>query len=338
MFQHILVPLDGSMRAERAISVAARLAHASGGNITLLRVVTLPPEFAWQTMESAILQETYEANWTQATDYLKRLAASDELAKVATVTEVANGKPAQTILADAGSQLLDVPPVDLIIMCSHGATGFKRWALGSVAQHVTHRSPVPVLVLHERGGAPTNLHPSGIRPVRILVALDGSSLAEATLIPAAYLSTALSAPAPGMLHLARVLPWPAMEDDPPNEIVTRARELAVSEATAYLHTVQQRLQEGELAKLNLLATSSVAVRADVADTLIGMAENGDYLEETGEFNGCDIIALATHGRSGLERWVVGSVTERVLGATKLPLLIVRPRKSEEVGGKAGEPC
>ena len=69
-----------------------------------------------------------------------------------------------------------------------------------------------------------------------------------------------------------------------------------------------------------------------------MAENGDYLEETGEFNGCDIIALATHGRSGLERCVVGSVTERMLGATKLPLLIVRPGKSEEVGGKAGEPC
>jgi nucleotide-binding universal stress UspA family protein len=324
MFQHILVPLDGSARAERAIPVAARIARATGGCVTLLRAVTLASEFAWQTMESAIWQENFEADRARATDYLARIAASEELTGMTVMPEVANGHPAQLILAVADSQSLDIPPVDLIIMCSHGVTGFQRWVLGSVAQHVARHSPVPVLVLNERGDALTTLHPDSPRSVRVLVGLDGSSLAEATLVPAANLSVALSAPAQGILHLARVIPWPAEEEIRQSKMVTAARELALSEARAYLDTVQRRLQAGELAQVHLIITSSVALRADVADTLIGMAETGAYQEGTGKFNGCDMIALATHGRSGLEHWVIGSVAERILGTTKLPLLIVRP--------------
>lgn len=229
--------------------------------------------------------------------------------------------PAQNILSVAHSQ-----QVDLIIMCSHGETGFKRWALGSVAQQVARHCPVPVLVLHERGGAPTHLLPDGTRPVRVLVALDGSSLAEAALAPAASLSTALSAPAQGTLHLAWVLPLPELEDDSQKEMLLAARKQAESNVRAYLDTIKQRLREGDLANLHLQVTSSVAVHADGAEALIGMAETGEYREDAGAFNGCDMIAMATHGRSGVERWVMGSVTERVLGATKLPLLIVRPRK------------
>lgn len=62
--------------------------------------------------------------------------------------------------------------------------------------------------------------------------------------------------------------------------------------------------------------------------LIGVAENGEYMQDTAGFDGCDVIALTTHGRGGLERWVKGSVTERVLNATKLPLLVVCPRQKE----------
>jgi nucleotide-binding universal stress UspA family protein len=55
-----------------------------------------------------------------------------------------------------------------------------------------------------------------------------------------------------------------------------------------------------------------------------MAENGETVEGGGVFEGCGVIAMATHGYSGLQRWTVGSITERVLHATRLPLLIVRP--------------
>jgi len=54
-----------------------------------------------------------------------------------------------------------------------------------------------------------------------------------------------------------------------------------------------------------------------------VAENGEDAEGSGAFGGCDVIAMATHGRGGLQRWAMGSVTERVLQGTKLPLLIVR---------------
>jgi cell division protease FtsH len=89
---------------------------------------------------------------------------------------------------------IEAQAIDLVVMCSRGETGFKRWPLGSVAQKIIRHSPVPVLVLHESAGTLSNQHPAGQRPVRILVALDGSSLAEAALEPAVALATALSAP------------------------------------------------------------------------------------------------------------------------------------------------
>lgn len=74
----------------------------------------------------------------------------------------------------------------------------------------------------------------------------------------------------------------------------------------------------------LSVTWSVTIGDDIAAGIARMAENGEDVEEVGVFEGCDIVAMATHGYSGLQRWAVGSITERVLHATRLPLLIVRP--------------
>jgi hypothetical protein len=111
--------------------------------------------------------------------------------------------------------------------------------------------------------------------------------------------------------------------------VAQARRKALSEAHVYLRMVKQRLRRGELAHLNLQISSSVAVNKDVAQVLMSRAEHEESLEDVEAVKRCDVIALATHGRSGLERWVRGSVTERLLGATKLPLLIVRPASSRD---------
>lgn len=73
--------------------------------------------------------------------------------------------------------------------------------------------------------------------------------------------------------------------------------------------------------------ASVTMNEDVADTLMRMAESGEG-RATFEVQGCSLIALATHGRGGLQRWIVGSITERVLAGSKLPLLIVRPQKQQ----------
>lgn len=84
------------------------------------------------------------------------------------------------------------------------------------------------------------------------------------------------------------------------------------------------MHEGPFAHLNVSITWSVVFENDVAHAIIRMAENGEDAECAGVFGGCDLIAMATHGRGGLQHWVLGSITERVLGATKLPILIVRP--------------
>jgi nucleotide-binding universal stress UspA family protein len=82
------------------------------------------------------------------------------------------------------------------------------------------------------------------------------------------------------------------------------------------------------ADLNLAVTWSVAVDADVAAALIRVAEQGRADAGTCMVGGCDLLAMATHGRSGLPRWMIGSITERILGATKLPLLIVHPPQGQ----------
>jgi nucleotide-binding universal stress UspA family protein len=336
MLKRILVPLDGSKCAEQALPVAARLARASGGTIVLLQAVTVPigyyssiqgtsmaiPYALSLEVPPAVERDALSTALDAAQGYLDMTAKSGELADIEVETQARFGAAALEILAAAQSL-----HTDLIVMCSHGYTGFKRWSLGSVAQKVTRHSQVPVLVLYEDGGVPTNLHPGGIRPVRVLVALDGSSLAEATLMPAAHLSAALSAPAQGALHLVRVLTMPIIYEYGQIDSLSVARDRKIAEANAYLRTVEQRLREGDMVNLNLLVTSSIVVNTDEASVLIGMAENGEYLQDAARFDGCDVIALATHGRSGIKRWMMGSVTERILGATRLPLLIVRPHKA-----------
>ena len=114
---------------------------AGGGAITLLRVVTHPRDaVAYLLQPPAKAGTALEGHHAQSVDYLTYLASSGELAGVGTALEVADSGPAQTTLSAARLQ-----QVDSIVMCSHGTTGFKRWALGSVAQKVTRQSPVPAL-------------------------------------------------------------------------------------------------------------------------------------------------------------------------------------------------
>ncbi len=329
MFHHILVPLDGSPRAEQALPTAARFAHASGGTLTLLTVVAPVLEIVIKPVRlTGHAELPLDTEIAQANEYLAGVASSGDLKGIEVRTDVMTGIPASIILLFAQLQ-----HVDLIVMCSHGFTGFTRWRLGGIAQHVARQSPVPVFVLCE-GGSMLTQREDTTHPLRVLVALDGSPLAEAALLPAAQLCASLAAPARGALHLTRVLPFPELEDESQKEMLLAARKQAEADVTAYLDTVKQRLREGDLAQLDLMVTSSVVVHTDVADTLIRVAEHGEFIRDIEGFAGCDVIAMATHGRSGPQRWVMGSITERMLGATRLPLLIVRshqPPAEEQTG-------
>ncbi len=335
MFQRILVPLDGSLRAQRAIPVAARIAHACGGSVVLLCVVSIPVEYIpnmYGSCSTMVIHDLQDAELEQAKHYLAGVAQSEHLVDIRTDTEAISGTAALTILDVAHRQ-----HVDLIVMCSHGHTGFKRWILGSVAQKVARHSPAPVLVLRDGGSLPTNSFPDPTRPLRALmgtVALDGSELAETALVPAAHLVAALAAPAHGIVQLTQVVPFPPSEhdEDTRGRIDLYVKEQALYEAESYLSTVADRLRRSNVTDLHLGVVCSVAEGKDVAEALIRIAERGEAAESTGLLGGGDLLVMATHGRSGLQRWVMGSVTQQVLGATNLPLLIVHPCPSDR------EPC
>ena len=324
MFQRILVPLDGSELAEHALPIAARLARSSGGSITLLRVVPSPLAFTSQLKESAVpMQEVVDSDLAGAVAYLTRITASSVLAGVAATTEVFRGMPAEMILSVARSQQMDI-----IIMCSHGYTGMTRWALGSVAEKVASHAPVPVLVLRKDGLVPASPHPDALRPLRVLVALDGSARAELGIEPAASLSAALAAPFQGALHLMQVVK-PATADTGESNIDEDGESQAIlDKVKRYLSSLVGHLGEGRVvsavADLKLPVSWSVAVDPDIASALIRVAENGEDAQEAGVSGGCDIITMTTHGYGGVQRWAMGSITARVLRATRLPLLIIRP--------------
>jgi len=323
MFQRILVPLDGSSRAERAIPVAARIARASRGSVILVRVVSTAIEF-WPYMapQPTFTQMANTTALTGAEQYLSVVSKTIQ-DDIPTETVALFGPPAPTILAAAHSH-----QADLIVLCSHGYTGMTRWMLGSVAEKVARHAAVPVLVLREGGAVPAGPHPDATRPLRALVPLDGSVHAKTALEPAAFLIAALAAPVAGALHLVRVIkPLPtAYEAKHFKERLDS--EPVLHKAKSYLSTTVEHLHERliapAVADLNLTITWSVAVDTDVAEALIRLAENGEDAEGAGVFGGCDVIAMTTHGYSGVQRWAMGGITERVLGATKLPLLIVRP--------------
>ena len=319
MFKRILVPLDGAARAERAIPVAARLAKASNGSVILLQVVVPPIDYSGYLAQGPLLSESMiEAYLDEAKSYLVTLAESNDLAGINTKVEVMFGTPAQDIFTVTHSRR-----VDLIVMSSHGRTGFTRWALGSVAHKVVHHSPVPVLVLRDDAPLPTETHLDAAGPLRALVPLDGSPLAETALEPAAYLVAALTSPSGGALHLAQVVKLPSTTHD--EEFIAKIGTEILDNAKTYLAAVKDRLDE-TLKELKLSITWSVAIESDVADAITGMAEHVAEGKEAKGLHDCDLIVISTHGRGGWERWTMGSVTERVLNGARLPVLVVRPQK------------
>ena len=313
MYKRILVPLDGSARAERAIPVAARIARALGGSVILLRVATAPVDTGKYSSTSGYVEEEADTDLTGATSYLENIAVSDELAGIKTEVKTFIGAVAPTILSTSQSV-----HANIIVMCSHGYTGFKRWALGSVADKVTRHSSIPVFILREGGPLPATAEH---QPVRALVAVDGSSLSETVLEPAAYLAAALSEATSqqGALHLLRVVDLPASGGKFKSDahIDTGLKEQVKHEDEAYLATLVHRLSEdGDLAHLDLSITSSIEADPDIAEAIVKKSEKDKF----------DFIAIATHGRGGVQKWALGSVAGRVLHATTLPLLIMRPQE------------
>ena len=200
--------------------------------------------------------------------------------------------------------------------------------MGSVAEKIADYAVVPVLILSEEGPLPVGPYPEPMRPLRALIPQDGSTLAVSVLEPAASLIAALAAPATGALHLAWVVNPAASEREAHLLKYAVNKEQILDEAKQNLSAIVQQLHTRLAAvgkDLNLTITWSVVLGTDVASTIVKLAENGEDTEGASVFSACDLIAMATHGQSGMKRWTIGSITQRVLNATRLPLLVVRPQ-------------
>lgn len=324
MFKHILVPLDGSERAEHALPVAARIAHTGGGVISLLRVIDVAQWYGPYIMPADGLIPP--GGWVPLSDiheqredveaYLNSKATSSMLLGVETTTKVREGAPAGIILDE-----IDVQQVDLVVLCSHGRSGLPRWALGSVAEHIARHAAVPVLILHERS---PRLEPG--QPLRILVPLDGSERAKAALAPALDLLVALSAPAPAEVHLLMVVPQYVTEEQ------NMPYALMLEGAKSHLASVAEDVRGEGAGRIPLTVTWSIATATDFAGGIIQVAENRGGVEGAPTEDGigaCDCIAMATHGYTGIARLALGSVAEHVLHGTQLPILMVRPQEIRE---------
>jgi nucleotide-binding universal stress UspA family protein len=311
MFKHIVVPLDGSQQAEQALPIAAKIARASKGSILLTNVVTTTVDFGVYPDKYALAQqeERLQGDHDAATYYLTSITYKEELAGLNVEVEVLSGDPAERILSLVENEL-----VDLIVMCRHGATASEHWTLGRTAQKVARHATVPVLLISANDVASMQLEKQG--SVRALVGLDGSPMAEEVLLPAANLVTALSEPKPGELCLVHVVMSKEESKYGSNEQATCAEESYLKEATDRM---------GMMPELKLTITTHILPAGDVARSLVTFAEHDMERAGTTDTGTIGMIALVTHGRSGIKRWVMGSIAERILHSTKLPLLLVRPQ-------------
>jgi len=305
MASTILVPLDGSLLSERVLPVAAELARSSGGTLHLVRI-HVSPERAPISLEGmpVVDRDDDDRCWQAERAYMvrirERLGPRSELA---TRIAVLNGPVAEALAGYAA-----LHRVDQIVMATHARSGLARAWMGSVADAVLRRSRVPVLLVRATEGAATMSASEG--PPRVLIALDGSPIAEKVLEPAVRLGRPLGA----AYTLLRVVNPLALTGDLPAVLAPRMGRAAAArqeaEAKTYLAEIAWWMQDRGFEVETRVVTSERP-----ADAILSEAER----------EGRAIIAMATHGRSGLSRMLMGSVAGQVLHRTTLPVLLYRPR-------------
>lgn len=305
MFSRILVPLDGTVHAELALPVAARIARASGGTVVLLHVLSGPRELLPFVLP-ALEPSTYAADVAKAEAYLEAVAARPDLADVTVVSEVRSGIVHSTILGVAGAQ-----GADLVVLVAGKHTGLARWLGAGISDRVERLAPIPVLTLT---GA--NRLTEGGAVDRAAIVVDGSAQSEAAIPPAARIAAALSPGQPVTLQLVWAGPL-ALDANPP------AREAALRDADTALRGISERAREAVRPLGPFTVTWVVLRQRDPWQAVAGVAEYGDAAE--GVVAPAAFIALAPHMLRGFALAAENKPDDKLRDHTDLPLLIV-PRE------------
>lgn len=280
----VLIPLDGSELAESTFPWVRLLAQKEELQVTLVR--SYFPALPIHVMPELTLPPMESVSGEaveRLEEYLENAAARLALESVSHQCVV--GDAAEVILNQAESH-------DLVVMGSHGRGGLGRWLLGSTTTKVVRGSETPILVVGARADVPVKLE-------RILVPLDGSETAEAALETAKNLARSHSAE----LVLMRALMTARPELS--GSAIFEAKRQEMEEAQEYLGALKEKLYSYQTEVL-------VAEQAPVPGILWAAQEMH-----------ADLIAIGSHGRSGAERWLLGSVAEAVLQKSHCPVLVAR---------------
>jgi len=275
MYERILVPLDGSRLAEMALPYAEEMAGRLGSKIILLSVAGSTEAREYHQHQIYVEKIMGEIRHN-AERYLEK--QTDKEIKVDSATLV--GHPAEEIVNYA-----DKEAVELIVMVTHGLSGIRRWALGSVADKVVRAAKQPVTLI--RANAPRDVCEKGILD-KLLVPLDGSSESEVVLPYVEELASRLKAE----VTLLQVVPQP---------------DRVYADAEGYLGKVGDSLRE-----------KGITVQCEIkvgtaADEIIKLADETET----------DVVMMAAHGSSGIGRWSLGSIAEKVLQGGNTPVMLVR---------------
>jgi nucleotide-binding universal stress UspA family protein len=294
--RRVLVPLDGSPFGESVLSLAGDIAERMGSNLEL---VTVNPPDRHPDIPAGMVAEIASARGEGARAYLDMQAQElHRRFEVAVYAAVLDG-PVSSAIAEHVRH--DLP--ELIVMSTHGRSGSSRLFLGSVADRLLRQLHCPFVL-----AKPGSLGELPALP-RILVPLDGSSLAESVLDAVARFFPCDRA----TLRLVRVVPpaevLPVGTSMPLPHMVPYLMEARLAGANAYLERTAAKLRRMGWHVEHEVITDwhpSAAVLRSAAD------------------HRCDLIALATRGLSGVERIFLGSVADKVIRGAAVPVLVVNP--------------
>lgn len=289
MYTGILVALDGSKLAEKVLPYVRFLAHG----------IELPLELIHVNDVDVAASSIYGIH---GSDYLKDVAATFP-ASLTVNCRVETGKPADVIVDSAARDRNT-----LIAMATHGTSGAQRWLLGSVARKVLQASLNPVLLIRPREDSAG----ADARFSTMIVPLDGSHLAEKIFPHVVYLATRLKLEV--LLVRSYALPTSSYymaAGIPPLDVGEIAAKIK-GEVANYLQGKAEQLAAEGVEKVSFLA-----LEGNGPEEIIELAKNTTH----------SLVAMCTHGRSGIGRWVLGSVTDRVVSYCGNPVLVIRPTTS-----------
>lgn len=296
MYRQLMVPLDGSTFAETALPLALTISRQTGAKVHLVTVLEPVSSFAYEGWESAAVE------WSE--DYFRNL--TERIAGRAggeVTTAILSGHTVERLHEEAEAR-----DADLVVMATHGRGALSRMWLGSVADGFIRETVRPVLLVRPDEEAKT---PSDYSQTfsTLLVPLDGSTLSESALEHAIEFGELFDA----SYHLTRIVAYPFDITTPYLPHTARMNETIVEDAkraaAEYLEAHAERLR-----RRGLNVTTSVLVDPQPGHAVLTEAEAV----------GADALAMATHGRTGVGRALLGSTADKVLRGTHSPVLLYRP--------------